>query len=250
MSNEFESRLKNAIDKAKPLIDAIVADLEREARQIREHDLDPHKLVEERKVQDAKSAGIEALEHLSAFARSLDTLTKQYASDVEQRIDVDAIKEHIAGAPDAARARVVLPHAPDLRERFRASGEDARERLETSAHERRGWVDDARERLEASAHEHRGWADDARERLAATAHEHRSRVDDSAHKSREHLASAAHKGKDDTSEMLAALGWAAAAGGVIYVVFMDEKRRNQAKAVAKATCNGLVAVIGGLGSRH
>ncbi len=213
MSNDFETRLRNAVEKAKPLIETIVADLEREANLIKERDLDPRKLADEPKVQEARSAAVETLEHLTAFAKSLDSLAKQYASDVEKKIDVDALKEHIAAAPDAARARVESSHARDLGDRIKASGEDAKAKLEASAHEQR------------------------------------ERMDDATHKGKEQLSSAAHKGKDGTSEMLAALGWAAAAGTVIYVVFMDEKRRNQAKSVAKATCNGLLAIVNSGGKR-
>ena len=212
MGNDLESRIKSAAEKARPLIETLIADLDREATIIKERDLDPRKLADEPKVQDARNAVVDALEQLTGFARSLDSLAKQYASDAEKKIDVDAIKEELAAAPAAARARIddSREHAA---ERIKSSGEDARARLESAAHEQR------------------------------------EKVDDAAQKGKEQIASAAHKGKDGTSEMLAALGWAAAAGTVIYVVFMDEERRRQARSVAKMTYDGLLSVVGSASKR-
>ncbi len=207
MSTDFESRLKSAIDRAKPALDALIADLEREATIIRERDLDPRKLAEEPKVQDARSAAVDALENLTAFARSLDSLVKGYVPEIEKHVDIDAIKEQLASAPGAARARVESSNGHGVADRIKESGEEARARVES------------------------------------TAHESRERVDEAAHKSKERVSAAAQKGKDDTTEMLAALGWAAAAVAIIYAVFMDEKRRRQAKSFAKAAGNGLIVVV-------
>ena len=51
------------------------------------------------------------------------------------------------------------------------------------------------------------------------------------------------KERPATVEMLAALGWAAAAGAVIYVVFMDGSAGEQTKKVAKAAGSGLMSVV-------
>lgn len=215
MSNDFETRLKHVVEKARPLIGTVIADLEREANLIRERDLDPRKLAEEPKIQEARNASIAALEQLTAFAKSLDSLAKQYASDVEKKIDVDALKEQLATAPAAARARIgeSQERSHDVSERIKATGEDARSRLEASAHERR------------------------------------EKVDEAAQKGKHQLSAAAHKSKESTTEMLAALGWAAAAGAVIYIVFMDEKRRSQARSFARMTCGGLLSIIGSVTKR-
>jgi vacuolar-type H+-ATPase subunit H len=207
MTTDLESRLKAAIEKARPVIETLVADLEREATIIKERDLDPRKLADEPIVQDARSAAVDALENLTAFAKSLYTMVKNYVPDIDKHVDVDALKEQLAGAPGRARSRVESSNGHGVTDRLKETGEDAKARLET------------------------------------TAHEGRERVDDAAQKSKEHVSAAAQKGKDGTAEMLAALGWAAAAGTVIYVVFMDEKRRRQAKSVAKAAGNGLLVVV-------
>jgi hypothetical protein len=207
MANDLETRLKNAIEKARPVIETLVADLEREATIIRERDLDPRKLAGEPKVQEARSAAVDALENLTAFAKSLDTMVKSYTPDIDKRIDVGAIKEQLAAAPGLARSRVESSNGHGVADRLKETGEEAKSRLEN------------------------------------TAHESRERVDEAAHKSKQQVASAAQKGKDGTTEMLAALGWAAAAGTVIYIVFMDEKRRRQAKSLAKAAGNGLFVVV-------
>ena len=104
MTTDLESRLKSAIDRAKPVFDTLVADLEREVTIIRERDLDPRKLADDPKVQDARSAAVDALENLTAFAKSLDTMVKGYAPDIDKRIDVDALKEQLAAAPGIARS--------------------------------------------------------------------------------------------------------------------------------------------------
>lgn len=206
MTNDLETRLKNAIEKARPVIETLVADLEREATIIRERDLDPRKLAEEPRVQDARSAAVDALDNLTAFAKSLDTMVKSYRPEIDKRLDVEAIKEQLAAAPGLARSRVETSNGHGVADRLKETGEDAKSRLED------------------------------------TAHESRERIDEAAQKSKEHVAAAAQKGKDGTAEMLAALGWAAAAGTVIYIVFMDEKRRRQAKSLAKAAGNGLLVV--------
>ncbi len=207
MTTDLESRLKSAIDRAKPVFDTLVADLEREATIIRERDLDPRKLADDPKVQDARSAAVDALENLTAFAKSLDTMVKGYAPDIDKRIDVDALKEQLAAASGIARSRIESSNGHGVTDRIKETGEETKARLET------------------------------------TAHESKERVDEAAQKSKEHVAAAAQKGKDGTTEMLAALGWAAAAMAIIYAVFMDEKRRRQAKLFAKAAGNGLIVVV-------
>lgn len=207
MHNDYEAKFRSAAEKARPLLETLLADLDREATLIKERDLDPRKLADEPRVQEAKSAAVDALENLTAFARSLDSLVKSYAPEIEKKIDVDAIKEQLAAAPGAARARFDDSNTHGVTEKVKASGEEAKAKLE------------------------------------ATAHESRERVDEAAARGKEHVSSAAHKGKDGTTEMLAALGWLAAAGTVIYVVLMDEKRRRQAKSAAKAAASGLLVVV-------
>jgi hypothetical protein len=207
MTTDMESRLKTAAEKLRPVLDTLVADLEREATLIRERDLDPRKLTEEPKVQEARGAAVDALENLTAFAKSLDSLVRSYAPDLEKKIDVDAIKEQLAAAPGIARSKFEDANSNGVADRVRATGEDAKAKVE------------------------------------ATAAESKERVEAAAEQSKERVSTAAHKGKDSTAEMLAALGWAAAAGTIIYVVFMDEKRRQQAKAVAKTAGNGLFVVV-------
>lgn len=213
MNNDLETRVRAAIEKARPVLDTLVADLEREATIIRERDLDPRKLTEEPRVQDARGAAVDALENLTAFAKSLDAMVKTYAPDLDKRIDVDALKEQIASAPSAARAHFDASNGQAVSDRLKETGDEARTRLEVAAQESR------------------------------------ERVDEAAQKGKDHVTSAAQKGKDSTTEMLAALGWAAAAGTVIYVVFMDEKRRRQAKSVAKAAGNGLLVVVNSAGKK-
>ena len=207
MTNEYEAKLKSAAEKARPLLEALLADLDREATLIRERDLDPRKLADEPRVQEAKTTAIDALENLTAFARSLDSLVKSHAPEIDKKIDVDAIKEQIAAAPGIARAKFDDANSQGVTEKVRATGEEAKANLE------------------------------------AAAHDSRERIDEAAAKGKEHVSSAAQKGKDGTAEMLAALGWLAAAGTVIYVVLMDEKRRRQAKSAAKAAASGLLVVI-------
>ena len=95
MSNDFETKLRSALEKGKPLIEAVIADLEREATLIKERDLDPRKLAEEPRVQEARSGAVDALEQLTGFAKSLDSLVKSYAEDLDKRVDVDKIKEQL-----------------------------------------------------------------------------------------------------------------------------------------------------------
>ncbi len=227
MGNDLEARLKQAAEKAKPLVETLLADLEREATLIKERDLDPRKLAEEPRVQDARSAAVDALEHLTAFAKSLDSVVKSYAADVEKKIDTDALKEQLASVPDAARSKIDVD---SLKEQLAAVPEAARSKLD-DAH-----AHGVSDRIKSTG-------EDAKARLEASAHESREKVDDAAQKGKEHVASAAQKGKDSTAEMMAALGWAAAAGTVIYVVFMDEKRRRQAKSIARAACNGFLVAV-------
>lgn len=214
MNNDFESKFKSAAEKAKPLLEALLADLDREATLIKERDLDPRKLADEPKVQEAKSAAVEALENLTAFAKSLDSLVKSYAPEFEKKIDVDAIREQLAAAPGIARSRFEAADGHDVAEKLKATSEEARVRIET------------------------------------TAQDTRERIDEAADKGKEQVAAAAHKGKDSTAEMLAALGWLAAAGTVIYVVLMDEKRRRQAKSAAKAAASGLLVVANSATKKH
>ncbi len=227
MGNDLETRLKQAAEKAKPLLETLLADLEREATLIKDRDLDPRKLAEEPKVQDARNAAVDALEHLTAFAKSLDSVVKNYAADVEKKIDTDALKQQITSVPDAARSKIDIDA---LKEQLASVPGAARSKIDDSH------PHGVSDRIKSTGEE-------AKARLEASAHESREKVDDAAQKGKEHVASAAHKGKDSTTEMVAALGWAAAAGTVIYVVFMDEKRRRQAKSLAKATCNGLLVLV-------
>lgn len=207
MSNDFETKVRSALEKGKPLIEAVIADLEREATLIKERDLDPRKLADEPRVQEARSTAVDALEHLTSFAKSLDSLVKSYAEDIDKRVDVDKIKEQIAAVPVAGRAKIEDHNGHGAAERIKSAGEDAKSRLASEA-------DKGKETVEAAAHA-----------------------------AREDAEAAAHKAKESTKEMVAALGWLAAAGTVIYVVFMDEKRRRQAKTVAKAAGNGLLVVV-------
>jgi len=234
MSNDLEIRLKQAAEKAKPLIETLLADLEREATLIKERDLDPRKLAEEPKVQDARSAAVDALEHLTAFAKSLDTLVKGLASDVEKKVDAEALKDQLASIPETARSKIDVDA---LKEQLASMPETARSKIDDSHAHGMG------DRIKSTG-------EDAKARLEASAHESREKIDDAAQKSKQHVASATHKGKDSATEMLAALGWAAAAGTVIYVVFMDEKRRRQAKSIAKATCNGLLVMVNSASKRN
>ena len=207
MSTDLESRLKSAIERAKPVFDTLVADLEREATIIRERDLDPRKLADEPKVQDARNAAIDALENLTAFAKSLDTMVKDHAPDIDKRIDVDAIKEQLAAAQGAARSRFESSNGHGVTDKIKETGGEAKARVES------------------------------------TAQESRDRIDEAAQKGKEQVSTAAHKGKEGTKEMLAALGWAAAAIAIIYAVFMDEKRRRQAKSIAKAAGDGMIVIF-------
>jgi hypothetical protein len=213
MSTDLESRLKSAIDRAKPVFDTLVADLEREATIIRERDLDPRKLADDPKVQDARSAAVDALENLTAFAKSLDAMVKERAPDIDKRIDVDALKAQLASAPNIARSHLETSNGHGVTEKIKETSGEAKARVET------------------------------------TAQESRERVDEAAQKGKEQVAAAAQKGKDSTTEMLAALGWAAAAVTIVYVVFMDEKRRRQAKSIAKAAGDGLIVVVNSAGNR-
>lgn len=206
MNSELETRMRAALVKAKPLIEAVVADLEREAALIKERDLDPRKLAEEPRVQEARDSAVDALAHLSGFARSLDSLIKTYAEDIDQRVDVDRLREQIAGAPAAGRAYFEEHNGHDVATRIESTGEDARAKI------------------------------------VAEAELSRLRAEELAQKSKEEAEAAAHKAKESTKEMLAALGWLTAAGAVIYIFLKDGKRRRQATSVAKAAGSGLLIV--------
>ncbi len=104
MSSEIDSRFRSAVEKGRPLIEAFIADLEREATVIKERDLDPRKLADEPRVQDARSSAAEALETSPIFAKSLESLIRTYSESIEKRVDVEKIKEQIASAPAAARS--------------------------------------------------------------------------------------------------------------------------------------------------
>ena len=225
MSNDLETKVRSALEKGKPLIEAVIADLEREATLIRERDLDPRKLAEEPRVQEARSGAVDALEHLTSFAKSLDSLVKTYAEDLEKRVDIDKIKEQLAAAPAAGRSKIEEHNGHGAAERIKTVGEDAKAKLVTE-------TEKGKETVEGAAHS-------AKEEAQAA-----------AHKAKEEAEAAAHKAKESTKEMIAALGWLAAAGAVIYVVFMDEKRRRQAKSVAKAAGSGLLVVINSAGKKN
>ncbi|MEZ4505847.1 MAG: hypothetical protein R2848_08265 [Thermomicrobiales bacterium] len=103
MSSDFETKVRGALERGKPLLEAVIADLEREATLIRERDLDPRKLADDQRVQDARSSAVDALEHLTSFARSLDTLVKSYTEEIDKRVDVEKIKEQLAARPGGAK---------------------------------------------------------------------------------------------------------------------------------------------------
>lgn len=206
MSTDLESKVRSALDKGRPLIEAVIADLEREATLIKERDLDPRKLADEPRVQDARSTAVDALEQLTQIARSLDGLVKSYASDIDKRVDVDKLKEQIASAPAAGRALIDDHNGHATADRIKSAGEDAKAKF------------------------------------SSRADESKAKVEETAQKSKDDAEAAAHKAKESTKEMIATLGWLAAAGAVIYVIFMDEKRRRQAKSIAKAAGNGIIVV--------
>jgi hypothetical protein len=206
MSNEIESKVRSAIEKGKPLLEAVIADLEREANLIKERDLDPRKLAEEPRVQEARSSAVEALEYLTGIAKTLDSLGKSYAEDLAKRVDVEKIKQHMTAAP---AAEPTLVDDDD--------GQPTTEQIEVAA-------------------------EDAKADVAAETEKGKAKVEAVASKAKEDVGAVANKAKSSTKEMLAALGWLAAAGAVVYVVFMDEKRRRQAKSVAKAAGSGIIVV--------
>jgi hypothetical protein len=218
MSNDLETRVRAALEKGKPLLEAVIADLEREATLIKERDLDPRKLADEPRVQEARSSAVDALEHLTGFARSLDSLVKTYAEDFDKRLDVDKIKEQLAAAPAAGRSLLDDHNGHAAGERLKVVGEGAKSKLASEG-------------------------DKGKESVQAATQKAKAEAEAAAHKAKEEAEAAAHKAKESTKEMLAALGWLAAAGAVIYVVFMDEKRRRQAKSVAKAAGSGLLFVV-------
>lgn len=217
MSNDLETKVRTALEKGKPLIEAVIADLEREATLIKERDLDPRKLADEPRLQEARSSAVDALEHLTSFARSLDSLVKSYTEDIDKRVDVDKIKEQLAAAPAAGRSLIDDHNGHGAAERIKGAGEDAKAKVVAEA-------------------------DKGKAKIASEADRGKEKVEAAAVKGKEDAEVAAHKAKESTKEMVAALGWMAAAGAVIYVVFMDEKRRRQAKSVAKTAGNGLLVV--------
>ncbi len=250
MSNDLETKVRNALEKGKPLFEAIIADLEREATLIKERDLDPRKFAEEPRVQEARSGAADALEQLANFAKSLDSLVKSYAQDIEKRVDVDSIKEQIASAPAAGRSLIEDHNGHAAADRIKVAGEDARAKMASRADEgketlqaaaQKGY-EDAQALAQQARDEAQAAAQKAKEDAQAAAHQAKVDAQEAAHKAKEEAQAAAHKAKESTKEMMAALGWLAAAGTVIYVVFMDEKRRRQAKSVAKAAGNGLLVV--------
>jgi len=217
MNTDLETKLRSALDKGKPLLEAVIADLEREATLIKERDLDPRKLAEEPRVQEARSSAVDALEHLTSFAKSLDSLVKTYAESLDKRVDVDKIKEQIAAAPAAGRSFIDDHNGHGAGERIKGAGEDAKSKVVSGA-------------------------DKGKERVVAEADKGKMKVEETVQKGKEEAEAAAHKAKESTKEMIAALGWLAAAGAVTYAIFMDEKRRRQAKSVAKAAGSGLLVV--------
>ena len=128
MSNDFEVKFRSALERGKPLIETVIADLEREATLIRERDLDPRRLADEPKIKEARSSAVEALEHLTEFARSLDSLIKSYAADLDKRVDLDSIKEQLASASAAGRSKIGSSNGHDIADRIKSSGDDARVR--------------------------------------------------------------------------------------------------------------------------
>lgn len=226
MSTEIESKWKTAIDKSKPLLAAFLADLEREATLIKERDLDPRKLSEEPRVQDARSSAVEALEQITEFAKSLDGLLRTYAGDLDKKIDVNAIKEQLATVSDLNKKVDVNA----IKEQLASASAAGRAHIEDS----NGHA--VAERIRTSS-------DETREKVEEAARKSKLQVEAAAEQSKEQISSAAQKGKDSTVEMVAALGWAAAAAAVIYLVFMDEKRREQSKKLAKAAASGAIIVV-------
>jgi type IV secretory pathway VirB10-like protein len=217
MSNDLETKIRSALEKGKPLFEALIADLEREATLIKERDLDPRKLADEPRIQEARSGAVDALEQLTSFAKTLDSLVKSYAEDLENRVDVDKIKDQIASAPAAGRSLIDDHNGHATADRIKVAGEDAKAKVVSEA-------------------------DRGKESVQAAAHKGKEDAQAAAQKAKEEAQAAAVKAKDSTKEMLAALGWLAAAGTVIYVVFFDEKRRRQAKSVAKGAASGLIVV--------
>lgn len=257
MSNEYESKIRSALEAGKPLLEAFLADLDREAKIIKERDLDPRKLAEEPRVQEARSSAIEALEYLTGFAKSLDSLARSYGIDLEKKVDVDKIKQQLAAAPAAGRSLIDDYSGGDTAEWIKHASEDAKVRLIASADTSKEKVDSAtqhskesvdaatqkaKESADAAAQKAKESADDAAQRAKESADAAAQRVKESADAATQKAKEGADKAKDSSKEMIAALGWLAAAATVIYIVFMDEKRRRQAKSVAKAAGNGLLVV--------
>jgi hypothetical protein len=157
MSSDLEMKVRSALERGKPLIEAVIADLEREATLIKERDLDPRKLADEPRVQEARSAAVDALEHLTEFAKLLDKLVKSYAADIDKRVDVDSIKEHLVAAPAAGKSLLDNANGHAVASRIRTSGDEAKDRVELAAHK-------SKEQVEAAAHKGK---DSTAEMLAA-----------------------------------------------------------------------------------
>lgn len=246
MSNDYEAKLRSALEAGKPFLEALLADLDREAKIIKERDLDPRKLAEEPRVQEAKSSAVEALEYLTSFAKSLDSLARSYGIDLEKKIDVDKLKEQLAAAPAAGRSLIDEYGRSETAERIKSAGEEAKERIVSSSDSSRESVDTAaqkaKESADAASQKARESAEAAAQKAKESADATAQKVKDSTEAASQKAKESAEKAKDSTKEMVAALGWLAAAGAVIYVVFLDEKRRRQAKSVAKAAGNGLLVV--------
>ncbi len=250
MSNDLETKVRNALEKGKPLFEALIADLEREATLIKERDLDPRKLAEEPRVQEARSGAADALEQLASFAKSLDNLVKSYAQDIEKRVDVDSIKEQIASAPAAGRSLIEDHNGQATADRIKVAGEDVKAKVASRAEEGKETVqaaalkgkEDAQALAQQAGDDAQAAANKVKDDAQAAGQKAKEDAQATAHKAKEDAQAAAHKAKESTKEMMAALGWLAAAGTVIYVVFMDEKRRRQAKSLAKAAGSGLLVV--------
>lgn len=239
MSNELETKVRNALEKGKPLFEALIADLEREATLIKERDLDPRKLAEEPRVQEARSGAVDALEQLASFAKSLDSLVKSYAQDIEKRVDLDSIKDQIASAPAAGRSLIDEHHGQATAARIKGAGEDARHKVVSRADEGKETVQAAAQKRKDDA---QAIAQHARDDAHAAGNKAKADAQAAAHKAKEDAHATAHKAKESSKEMMAALGWLAAAATVIYVVFMNDKRRRQAKSLVKTAGGGLIGV--------
>ena len=184
MTSDLGVTLRSTVERSKPLLDALMADLEREANLIRQRDLDPRNLADQERLGEAQHYLVDALEKATEFAKTFDTMLRSYASSAEKKIDTEALKEQLAAAPLVGR---VAPHSGNSQ----------------------------------------GIA---------------QRVTEPVNEVKVQVSTAAHKGADATTEVVAAVGWAIAAGAVLYAVLMDEKRRQATKSMAKALGSGAISV--------